>query len=154
MWGQEGKANLTYLWFVLKCRSNPAVILRPFRIGSEPQPSQPIVYVCFDRAYAIEPLLVNVKYTYQVNSSWLVTRVERWAPPSLLVQNRSYACASRLPLALRRRNQPGRIKPPGCFILSRFGFYRPGTFITQMVRGLRMCSIAFPAGLGLAVVVC
>ena len=52
-----GKANL---WFVLKCRSSPAVILRPFRIGSEPQPSHTIIYVRFDRADAMEPLLVDV----------------------------------------------------------------------------------------------
>ena len=56
-----GKANL---WFVLKCRSSPVVILRPFRNGSEPKHSQTIIYVRFDRADAIEPLLVDVKYTY------------------------------------------------------------------------------------------
>ena len=49
---------------VLKCQSGPGVIPRPFRIDSEPQPSQPIIYVRFDRANAIEPLRVDVKCTY------------------------------------------------------------------------------------------
>ena len=81
-----GKANL---WFVLKCRSSPAVILRPFRNGSEPQPSQPIVYVRFDRADAMETLCVDVKCTYHVNSSRFIAR--RRAPSSLLQANSTHA---------------------------------------------------------------
>ena len=96
-------------WFVLKCRSSPAVILRPFRNGSEPQPSQPIVYVRFDRADAMKTLCVDVKCTYHVNSSRFIARRRRHLPSFLPSSSRLDACAS-----------PGRFKPPGCFILSRF----------------------------------
>ena len=93
------------MWFVLKCQSSPAVILRPFRNGSEPQPSQPIVYVRFDRADAMEPIFVDVKCTYHLNSSRRSAAGAIFPPSS----SRLYACAS-----------PGLFKPPGCFILSRF----------------------------------
>ena len=113
-----GKANL---WFVLKCRSSPAVILRPFRNDSEQQPSQPIVYVRFDRADAMVPLLVNVKYTYHgIHLDCLLGSLGGRHLPCL-AQNRRYACASSLPLASRSTDQPGRFKPPGRFIPPRFG---------------------------------
>ena len=134
-----GKANL---WFVLKCRLCQAVILRPFRLGSEPQPSQAIIYVHFDRANAIEPLLVNVKCTYHVNSSQLVPRVKRRAPSSLLVQSRRYVCASCLPLASRSTNQPWRYKPPGCFILSQFVCIGPVLSSRWLFRRLRMLNLS------------
>ena len=123
----------------MKCRSSPAIIPRPFRIGSEPQPSQREVYVCFDRANAIEPLLVDVKCTYHVNSSRLVARVERWAPSSLLVQSRRYACASRLLLASRRRNQPGRFARAFHPVVVCFNM--TGSFI-MAVRRMRMLSLS------------
>ena len=119
-----GKANL---WFVLKCRSCPAVILRPFRNGSEPQPSQPIVYVRFDQADAIEPLLVHVKYTYHgIHFGW------------------SHGGASRLPT---RAFQTARAFHPVAVCLSR-----PGSFITAVGSSPAHAQfIAFPASLGLAV---
>ena len=127
---------------VLKCRSSPAVIRVHFDLAAKPQPSHAIIYVRFDRANAIEPLLVDVKCTYHVNSSRLVARVKRCTPFSLLVQNRCYACASLLPLASRNTNQPGRFKPPRRFITSRFVCIDPELSARWLFHHLRMLSLS------------
>ena len=97
------------LWFVLKCRSTPAVILRPFRNGSEPQPSQPIVYVRFDRADDIEPLLASVKCVYYVDID--IGESVSWQTAAMLPASSSETTHA---------HRPGRFKPPGRFITSWF----------------------------------
>ena len=110
-WGQDGKANL---WFVLKCRSRPAVILRPFRNGSEPQPSQPIVYVRFDRPDVIEPLLASVKCAYHVN---IDIGESVWQTAAMLPASSSENThAHRVAACPGVSNRPGVLSRRGLFI--------------------------------------
>ena len=121
-----GKANL---WFVLKCRSSPVVILRPFRNGSEPKHSQTIIYVRFDRADAIESLLVDGKYTYH--------GIHLECPLGSLGGRHLPSFKPTLHMRVTRAFQTARL-----FRHVAVCLYRPGTFSTRLVRRLRMLSLS------------
>ena len=145
-----GKANL---WFVLKCRSSPAVILHPFRIGSELQPSQTIIYVRFDRAGAIKSLLVDIKYTYHD----ILAGRSGETPGTIFPPCSKPTLRMRIPsTASFADKEPTRVfQTARAFHPVAVCLHTAGTLITLAIPSLTHAQfIAFPAGLGLAVVVC
>ena len=76
--------------------------------GSEPQKSQHEVYVRFDRADAIEPLLAYVKCTYYINNP--IGRSGRPGRHFGVFSKRFEEGA-----CIWLRGEPSVFKPPGCF---------------------------------------
>ena len=88
------------LWFVLKCRqerrcSRKAVSISFNRGGSKAHPSKRKVYVRFDRADVIEPLLASLKYVYHVHVhiGWSVWRTAGRHVGILSARFKDPACA-------------------------------------------------------------
>ena len=149
-----GRISLPVLWFVLKCRSiRPAeasiIYLKLELAASHTNPSAKYMSVLI-KLMPLNPSLsmLNVHITAFISAGRSSEAVDAiFSPcsrPTLRMRIPSTA-------SFAEKEPTLRFKPPGRFIPSRFGLYRPGTFIMQHVRCLRMRSTAFPAGLGLAV---